>query len=53
MTNTFILIPCIKFLLNLIVGCMTVVAALYILLFAFSIIMSLIVSVFFSGRDEE
>ncbi|MGN1372391.1 MAG: hypothetical protein ACI4XM_08985 [Candidatus Coprovivens sp.] len=52
MTTSIILIPCLKFLVNLALVCATIVGALYILLIGYSIVASIIFSVFYIPEDH-
>lgn len=51
-----IFMDCVRFLINLVLGCVTTVAATYVLLFTFSLCFSLISQLFYveeGGSEDE
>ena len=53
MTNTIFIIPLLKFLINLLIGCLVTVASIYILVFSANIVISLIVTFLFGGGEDD
>lgn len=49
---TIILIPCLKFLINLVIACVTINISFYILVFAFNVFRGFLYWFLFSTKDD-
>ena len=49
---TIILLPCLKFLINLIIACATIDISFYILVFAFNVFRGFLYWFLFSTKDD-